>query len=181
VDAKGPAPDKLELVRQFINTHEINPEREDFHDLGSLRRWLVEQGLIARGDRLQDGDVERAIAVREALRSVLAAEEPAGRDLRTLNSAATNAPLRVVFDATAKPALTPACGGLDDALARLFAIIECASYEGTWSRLKICAADDCEWAFYDHTKNRSGAWCSMGSCGNRAKGRAYRERRRAGA
>jgi predicted RNA-binding Zn ribbon-like protein len=44
--------------------------------------------------------------------------------------------------------------------------------------MKVCAADDCEWAFYDHTKNRSGAWCSMESCGNRAKGRAYRERRR---
>jgi predicted RNA-binding Zn ribbon-like protein len=181
VDTKGPAPGKLELVRQFINTHEINPEREDFEDLAALRRWLADQGLIARGERLQDGDVERAIVVREALRSVLAAEEPAARHLRTLNSAASTAPLRVVFDAVAKPALTPAGGGLDDALARLFAIIECASYEGTWSRLKICAADDCDWAFYDHTKNRSGAWCSMDSCGNRAKGRAYRERRRVGA
>ena len=178
MDTKGPAPGKLELVREFINTREINPEREDFEDLAALRRWLADRGLIPRGARLQDGDVERAIAVREALRGVLAAEQPAARDLRTLNSAATGAPLRVAFDAAAKPALTPACGGLDDALARLFAIIECASYEGTWSRLKICAADDCEWAFYDHTKNRSGAWCSMESCGNRAKGRAYRERRR---
>jgi predicted RNA-binding Zn ribbon-like protein len=178
MDAKGPAPGKLELVRQFINTHEITPEREDFDDLGSLRRWLLDQRLIARGGHLQDGDVARAIAVREALRSVLAAEAPAARDLRALNAAASSAPLRVVFDAAAKPALTPAGDGLDVALARLFAIIECASYEGTWSRLKICAADDCEWAFYDHTKNRSGAWCSMESCGNRAKGRAYRERRR---
>jgi predicted RNA-binding Zn ribbon-like protein len=181
VDSKGPAPGDLELVRQFINTHEINPAREDFEDLPALRRWLADQGLIQRGERLQDGDVKRAIEVREALRSVLSAEDPDPRDLRTLNSAADAAPLRVVFDAVASPALKPAAGGLDNALARLFAIIECASYEGTWSRLKICAADDCEWAFYDHTKNRSGAWCSMESCGNRAKGRAYRERRRVGA
>jgi predicted RNA-binding Zn ribbon-like protein len=178
VDSKGPAPGELELVRQFINTHEINPEREDFEDLSALRRWLAEQGLIQRGERLEDGDVERAIAVREALRSVLSADEPHPRDLRTLNSAANDAPLQVVFDAAARPALKPADRGLDHALARLFAIIECANYEGTWSRLKVCAADDCDWAFYDHTKNRSGAWCSMESCGNRAKGRAYRERRR---
>jgi predicted RNA-binding Zn ribbon-like protein len=98
--------------------------------------------------------------------------------LRTLNSAAGAAPLRVVFDTVGRPALKAVEGGLDHALARLFAIIECASYEGTWWRMKICDADDCEWAFYDHTKNRSGAWCSMESCGNRAKGRAYRERRR---
>ena len=48
---------------------------------------------------------------------------------------------------------------------------------GTWSRLKVCPADDCQWAFYDHSKNRSGTWCSMQVCGNRAKVRAYRERR----
>ena len=177
MDSK-PAPGQLELVRQFINTHEINPQREDFEDLAALRRWLSDQGLIKRGERLQAGDVERAIAVREALRSVLSADEPDPHDLRALNAAATAAPLRVVFDATATPALKPAVGGLDNALARLFAIIECANYEGTWSRMKICSAHDCEWAFYDRTKNRSGAWCSMDSCGNRAKGRAYRERRR---
>jgi len=48
---------------------------------------------------------------------------------------------------------------------------------GTWSRLKVCPADDCQWAFYDHSKNRSGTWCSMKVCGNRAKVRRYRERR----
>ncbi|MGH2778535.1 MAG: CGNR zinc finger domain-containing protein, partial [Actinomycetota bacterium] len=31
-------------------------------------------------------------------------------------------------------------------------------------------------AFYDHSKNRSGKWCTMRVCGNRAKTRAYRER-----
>jgi predicted RNA-binding Zn ribbon-like protein len=35
------------------------------------------------------------------------------------------------------------------------------------------------WAFYDRSKNRSGHWCSMRVCGNRAKARQFRERRRA--
>jgi predicted RNA-binding Zn ribbon-like protein len=33
--------------------------------------------------------------------------------------------------------------------------------------------------FYDRSKNRSGRWCVMAECGNRAKVRAYRERERA--
>jgi predicted RNA-binding Zn ribbon-like protein len=48
--------------------------------------------------------------------------------------------------------------------------------EGTWSRLKACLADTCQWAFYDQSKNRSAHWCSMAVCGNRAKARAYRNR-----
>ena len=34
------------------------------------------------------------------------------------------------------------------------------------------------WAFYDRSKNRSGRWCSMDSCGNVEKARAFRERNR---
>ena len=48
---------------------------------------------------------------------------------------------------------------------------------GTWERLKVCRQESCRWAFYDNTKNRSGVWCNMASCGNRAKARAYRARR----
>jgi predicted RNA-binding Zn ribbon-like protein len=48
--------------------------------------------------------------------------------------------------------------------------------DGTWERMKACRADDCRWAFLDTAKNRSRAWCSMQSCGNRAKVAAYRER-----
>ncbi len=56
------------------------------------------------------------------------------------------------------------------------AIVHDSIAQGTWSRLKACREHECEWAFYDHTKNRSGAWCSMQRCGNRAKARAFRER-----
>ena len=50
--------------------------------------------------------------------------------------------------------------------------------DGTWSRLKVCAADDCRWIFYDRTKPGRGRWCEPELCGNRVKTRAYRERRR---
>ena len=44
---------------------------------------------------------------------------------------------------------------------------------------QVCVADDCQWAFYDTSKNRSRHWCSMGVCGNRQKTRTYRARQRA--
>ena len=53
-----------------------------------------------------------------------------------------------------------------------------AMADGTWSRLKACSADSCQWVFYDTSKNRSGHWCSMRVCGNRAKARQFRARRR---
>jgi predicted RNA-binding Zn ribbon-like protein len=40
-----------------------------------------------------------------------------------------------------------------------------------------CTSDECLWAFYDRSRNRSRHWCSMGVCGNRAKTRTYRAKR----
>jgi predicted RNA-binding Zn ribbon-like protein len=48
--------------------------------------------------------------------------------------------------------------------------------DGSWQRVKACRADDCHWAFYDFSRNRSGTWCDMAVCGNREKVRSYRER-----
>jgi len=40
-------------------------------------------------------------------------------------------------------------------------------------RLRLCAADDCNWVFLDYSKNGSRRWCDMNVCGNRAKARRY--------
>jgi predicted RNA-binding Zn ribbon-like protein len=50
-----------------------------------------------------------------------------------------------------------------------------AMLDGTWSRLKACR--ECRWAFYDHSRNGAGSWCSMAVCGSRVKQRAYHARR----
>jgi predicted RNA-binding Zn ribbon-like protein len=72
--------------------------------------------------------------------------------------------------------LEPEAPGLPGALAALLVPVAEAIADGTWSRVKACRADDCHWAFYDFSRNRSGAWCEMAVCGNREKVRAYRER-----
>ena len=49
--------------------------------------------------------------------------------------------------------------------------------DGRWKRLKLCASDDCRWAFVDSSRSGGGRWCSMEVCGNRHKTKAYRRRR----
>ena len=49
---------------------------------------------------------------------------------------------------------------------------------GELDRVRECAADDCGWLFIDTTRNRSRRWCSMQTCGNRAKVSSFRARQR---
>jgi predicted RNA-binding Zn ribbon-like protein len=75
--------------------------------------------------------------------------------------------------------LEPAAGGIAGALGQIAAGVYAAVADGVWERFKACDRDTCRWAFYDHSKNRSGRWCSMGVCGNREKSlRAYRRRQK---
>jgi predicted RNA-binding Zn ribbon-like protein len=43
--------------------------------------------------------------------------------------------------------------------------------------VKACARESCRYVFFDHSRNRSGRWCSMQVCGNREKTAAYRARK----
>jgi predicted RNA-binding Zn ribbon-like protein len=44
------------------------------------------------------------------------------------------------------------------------------------SRMKRCAADDCEAILVDFSRNRSKRFCDVGNCGNRMNVRAFRAR-----
>ena len=79
-----------------------------------------------------------------------------------------------------RPLLEPLEAGVRGALTRLLVAAAGAGADDSWRRLKICAADDCAWAFYDTSKNQSRTWCSMKVCGNRAKTRSYRARQSTG-
>ena len=183
--ATGPspkaAPGELELVREFVNTNDVEDGIEDLATPEVLADWMRGHGLEVGDSPLTKRDVSRAIALREGLRGLLLANggEPldAGA-VETLNQAAARAGLRVSFGDDGDPSLQPAREGIDGALAALLAIVFESMVEGTWPRLKACRADTCQWAFYDKSKNRSGHWCSMAVCGNRSKARDYRRRHR---
>jgi predicted RNA-binding Zn ribbon-like protein len=52
-----------------------------------------------------------------------------------------------------------------------------ARKEGHWDRLRMCAAEDCGWIFFDASRNGRGRWCATRVCGNRLRTRNYRARR----
>jgi predicted RNA-binding Zn ribbon-like protein len=95
-----------------------------------------------------------------------------------LDRAVRRAGVRVRFEGGHAPELVPDADGVDGAVARLMAIVAAAVEHGRWERLKGCPRGECEWAFYDKSKNRSGRWCNMESCGNIEKAKAFRARQR---
>jgi predicted RNA-binding Zn ribbon-like protein len=180
---RAPAPGDLALVQSFVNTS-WDLERDGEEQLGSpqeLAAWLGEHGLLEAGTRLGTADLERALDVREGLRSVLFLNNGAPRNqeaLERLNHALGRAALAVRFSGDATPGLTSMGGDLDGALGSLASIVAVAQIDGTWRRLKACRGIHCGWAFYDHSRNQSGSWCSMSVCGSRSKAREYRRRKR---
>lgn len=176
------APGDLDTIVAFVNTRNFEESEERLADAAGTAAWLRDAGLPEPA-RLTAADAARLRTVREALRAVLLHHngEPLAPDAAA--TLAHNAPaLAVEFDPNGSPQVVAAPGakGLDAPLAELYAIVARAQATGDWERMKACTAHDCVWAFYDHSRNRSARWCAMGSCGNRAKARAYRERHRHG-
>jgi predicted RNA-binding Zn ribbon-like protein len=175
---KGTAPGELELVRAFVNTLEVEDGSDALARPADLLAWLKAHGL-PQGSSAGREELDRARRLREAFRSLMRGNN--GLSVRkeaaaTLDRAARRSGVHLRFGLDGARA-EPSARGVDAALGRLVAIVAAAMADGSWSRLKACRADDCQWAFYDHAKNRSRTWCSMAVCGNRAKARAYRSRR----
>lgn len=174
-------PGDLVIVQAFINTIDLESGQDTLSDPAALGAWLRERGLLGLDATLEEADLVRARDLREALRALLAAHHGEPVDaaaVATLTHFGETAPLRVTFAADGATTLTSAVGGLDAAVARLLAIVFAAQVDGRWGYLKVCRSSSCRWAFYDSSKNHSGAWCNMRICGNRAKVRAYQRRRR---
>jgi predicted RNA-binding Zn ribbon-like protein len=173
------APGELDLIRQFVNTRDVEDGSDELAGPDELRAWLSERGLLDADERVTAPDLPRATGVREALRRLLLANNGAPLDsdaVDGLNAVAATAELRARFDERGAGTLAPVRPGIDGALARLLAIALRSMGDGTWARLKACPDHTCEAAFYDWSRNRSGTWCKMSVCGNRTKARNYRRR-----
>jgi predicted RNA-binding Zn ribbon-like protein len=171
---------EIGLIQSFVNTVDLQDGPELLKDESTLRDWLVAHGLLAAGAELEAGSLGHALAVREAMRGVIGGNSglpvyPV--DIATLNEAATASRLRMRFGPQGKGRLEPDAAGAVGALGRLVATLYSAMQSNDWQRLKLCDSDSCRWAFFDRSKNHSSRWCTMASCGNRAKARRFRKRR----
>ena len=182
-------PPALVTLEDFLNTLDErsftvrgtrHPGGDELATAAALAGWLAGRGLIPAGTQPTDPDLAAAHRLRDALRGALAARASSGWDGRAgANGALAGLTLRVELGADGTPRLFPVAGtGVSAALARLAATAALAEADGSWQRLKTCAAPDCRWVFYDTSRSGAGRWCSMRVCGNRDKTRAYRQRHR---
>lgn len=160
---------------------------ESLTDPGALVRWLEEAAVVdagtgARLRALRAADpaaaqrlFDDALQLRELLYRLFAARAggaPAAADAQALSGWLERAPPRrqavlaggrtgwrvPMVSPVASEVLAPVLWSAADlalAVQRL--------------RLRQCANDRCRWLFVDDSKGGSRRWCSMSTCGNRAK------------
>lgn len=183
------------LCLDFTNTVDRRPTdrpRELLGTYGDLLAWSRQSGILTPGETRRLGaraegrreqahrSLSRARKLRETLFQIFSAtvkRRPAGAAI-----AALSAELELAFRS---PRLRRRRLVWDDDREKLdfmlgpvvrSAVDLLCSPE--LDRVRLCAAEDCDWLFLDESRNRSRQWCDMTVCGNRAKARRFYRRKR---
>jgi predicted RNA-binding Zn ribbon-like protein len=168
----------LDLLGTVKWRRRAEPE-EQLLEPAAIGEWAVAAGLLDRPMRPTGTDLDRVRAVREALyravRARMSAAPVAAGDRRLLNEVARGPVLRMSFDPAGVVRRT---GTVDELLGTVvldgFDLVRGPILE----LVRECDQDDCTRLFVDSSRGGTRRWCGMADCGNRAKVRAFRERRR---
>ena len=182
-DESKPAPMPLLRVQAFLNTVDVEEGIDRLEDPDFARDWLIDAGLVGPDGPVSAAELAIAREVRDCLRSLLDGASGGGEaradDLEALRTLAAEHSARLtVADGGALGIECAHADTLGDGLFELLLSIRGAQEDGSWSRLKMCGNPECEWVFYDRSRNQHGNWCDMAACGNRLKNRQLRARRR---
>ena len=188
------------LCLDFANTadwHASEQPDELLNSYDDLLAWAKNVGLLA-AERVrqlsqavdQSGEAEpaaalaQALALREAIYRIFSAtaagRSPAAADLTLLNHilSETLTQLRVApTEAGFAWRWADESQGLDQILGPIARSAAELLTSESLDRVKECEDDrGCGFLFYDTSRNRSRRWCTMRSCGNRAKVQRHRRR-----
>jgi predicted RNA-binding Zn ribbon-like protein len=189
------------LCLDFVNTLGDRPRASDerLERWTDLVTWAAQAGVLTGRDALawrrwaagHGGDAAIALAsakkLREALYRVfsgLAAGRAApAADLSLLNQwmAGTLGHLRVAAHAGGFAWTWHATTVVPDRL--LWPVVRSAGdllVSPERAQLRECQSEVCSWLFVDRSRTKRRRWCSMQTCGNRAKVRRFQQRRRGG-
>jgi predicted RNA-binding Zn ribbon-like protein len=180
---KVPAPGGLGLVHDFLNTIGIATYGPDLladatlaHDWAdsAVRAWSALRGLEAQPPALDEADLSKLRALRTTIAKMVAGEPPDERAIGSVRSVSGS----FALSDTGEVRLEPAGSGWRWMASALWSEILLSQQHDTWRRIKTCHNHQCGSAFYDRSKNNSGVWCDVKTCGNAANLRASRARRR---
>ncbi len=190
----------------FINTIDwrLRPEkRQDslatYSDLlaFALRTNLISSGNYSRlYDRAQENPsaAERTIIDARAFRDALTTfVDEITAQVDHLETAQVSAECLAIIDAARRKAhesesltwskgrlrlsVNPEDESLDFPWLALVRDAEALFYSSLASKVRICAAEGCGWAFIDLSKNGKRRWCSMQLCGNREKAARFKAKK----
>ncbi|GIF03402.1 CGNR zinc finger domain-containing protein [Actinoplanes siamensis] len=178
---RTPAPAHLAVVQDLANTVDIEAGSDQLSTPAQLVAFCARHGITA--GEVTDRDVLDCRELREALRDACHAhtgEPMPAASLESLRKFLRRGPLLVQVgeDGGARLAPVPLDRGVEALTASVAAAIATALLDGSWSRLKACAAHSCRWVYYDRSPGGRSRWCTMSICGSRTKMRAYRGRGR---
>ena len=187
------------MALDFVNTVDWRADpvrrRDLIGDVEDLAAWARKAGLasaaertaVATSGRRDRREAEQGLSRARRLRELLARlflalanhGRPSDRDLRRLN-AVLGAALRQRRVATKGSACVwtwaTETRDVDCVLWPIvLAAAELLTSAGS-ARVRECAADGCGWLFLDTSRTQRRRWCTMASCGNRAKARRFYER-----
>ena len=155
---QGPPP--LDALEDLLNSDDRFHGVEHLDRTEGVHRINARLGLAPGA--LGAGELVR---LRDALRSLIA--DPV--DGATLTELAATNPLRLSFEDDDVRLVA------DTAVGHVLSLVHRAAASGTWERLGVCRNPECQWIYYDASKNRSGRWCST-ECSHVMRSRAYRAR-----
>lgn len=174
------APAPLLALQALTNTFAHDTEEERLGDPPAARRWLVESDLARSDVVVGTAEFRRLREFRELVRRLVEANlegSPGAESRHALSLMLADHPVELTTGEDGRLTLDlDPVSTVDELISQFVGIIFRSQLESQWSRLKICASDDCRWAFYDSSRNRGGTWCQMEVCGNRVKNRRYRRR-----
>lgn len=201
MEKNTPGSEALQPCLDFANTLEWHASEHPSETLlvyADLVAWaqrthlisdLVAQGLLQRAENEPAhaaAVLAQAIDWREVIYrifSAVAAEQPViSADLTVLNAAIAVAYPHLQLVASGAEFVWGWTDAEDDLAHMLWPVVRSAAELLTSSlltRVRECADErGCGLLFFDLTRNRSRRWCSMESCGNRAKARRHYKRQR---
>jgi predicted RNA-binding Zn ribbon-like protein len=174
------APGGIGLVQDFLNTVGIQEHGPDLlTDSALAQAWATDavgtwsglRGVDAEPPALNDADLPKLRALRDTVAQMLAGQQPDGRGVGGVSTS-------FAVSGAGEVQLVPAGSGWRWLASALWGEILLSQQAGTWRRLKQCHRHGCDSTFYDRSKNNSGVWHNVKTCGNAENLRASRARRR---
>lgn len=158
------------------------PVTEHLPDAAALARWFVAEGLLAAEPVVGNELLVEARALREAIyaaaRAVAAGVEPQASCTRRINMWAARADaVRVLDDQHVARWSVPTDHPARTALAILATDAVDVLDRARGHAIKVCENPLCAAVFLDASRGHNRRWCSMNTCGNRAKKSNLKARR----